>query len=56
MEHFATREEVGSKVLGRSPNNSVKLNNPIGVEIVLSAGKFPDLVFEFLYGLGAHAP
>ena len=55
MEHFTTREEVGSKVLSRSPNNSVELNHPVDVEIVFPTSEFPYLVFELLHRLGPHA-
>ena len=56
MEHFPTRAEPGGKVLGRSPNDSVEFLNPRGVEIMLTAGPFPNLVFELLHRLGPHAP
>ena len=56
MEHFPTREEPGGKVLGRSPNNSVEFLNPRSVQVMLTAGQFPNLVFELLHRLGPHAP
>jgi hypothetical protein len=47
-------EEPRRKVLSRAPNDSVEFIHQNRIEVMLAASQFPNLVFEFLHGLGPH--
>jgi hypothetical protein len=56
IEALASREEPRRKVLSGTPNDSVEFVHQSGVQVVLAASEFANLVFKFLHRLGPHAP
>ena len=52
---LAAREEPRRKVESGTPNHSVELLHQGFVEVMLSAGQIPNLIFKFLQRLGPHA-
>ena len=42
------------KVIGRASHDLVDLPDDLGVQVLMTGGEFPNLVFEFLHRLGSH--
>src|SRR5271170_2059582 len=46
--------EVRAKVIGRASHDLVDLGDDLGIQVLMTGGEFPNLVFEFLHRLGSH--
>src|SRR6266446_5745570 len=46
--------EAGAEVQGGASDNSIKFRDGLRLEVIMAHGQHPNLVFEFLQGLGPH--